>query len=148
MLYFSISIGNSYVLRKHFWLSWDDCMERLMEDYDIKIKRWSVFYYLKQRWLTKKEKPKRWKFKEYDPGYLHIDISYGPKINWKKQYIYVAIDRATRLIYIEVHEDKKAETAASFLQEAIKFFPLKIEKILTDNGKEFTLRNHLGIVTK
>jgi IS30 family transposase len=56
----------------------------------------------------------------------------------------VAIDRATRLIYIEIHDDKKACTTATFLKRAIEFFPFEIQKILTDNGKEFTLKNHLG----
>jgi transposase-like protein len=56
----------------------------------------------------------------------------------------VAIDRATRLIYLEIHDNKKANTTASFLEKAIKFFPFHIEKVLTDNGKEFTLKNHKG----
>jgi transposase InsO family protein len=83
------------------------------------------------------------KFKEYEPWFIHVDISYGPLIDGKKQYIYVAIDRATRLIYIEVHDDKKASTASAFLQKVHQFFPFKITKVLTDNGKEFTLKNHL-----
>lgn len=132
-----------YALKKHLKLSGDDCIETLEEDYNIVIKRSSAYYYLKNRWLTKKEKTKPWVFKEYDPWYIHIDISYWPKLWTKKAYIYVAIDRATRIIYIEVHEDKKADTAAAFLRKAIDFFPFEIEKILTDNGKEFTLKNHL-----
>lgn len=133
-----------YAVRKYLWLSWDDCADRLLEDYKITIKRWSVFYYLKEWWMTKKEKPKRSKFKEYEPGYLHIDISYWPTIWGKRSYIYVAIDRAMRLMYLEIHEDKKASTAAKFLQSAVAFLPIKtITHILTDNGKEFTLHNHL-----
>jgi hypothetical protein len=54
----------------------------------------------------------------------------------------VAIDRATRLIYLEIHDNKKASTASNFLEKAIDFFPFKINKVLTDNGKEFTLNNH------
>lgn len=59
-------------------------------------------------------------------------------------YLYVAIDRATRLLYVEIHEDKKAATAAQFLENVLDFYPFLIEKILTDNGREFTLKNHLG----
>jgi len=54
----------------------------------------------------------------------------------------VAIDRATRLIYLEIHDNKRADTASKFLEKSIEFFPFKIEKVLTDNGKEFTLDNH------
>jgi len=132
-----------YTVRKQLKLRWDDCLEYIEENYDFKIWRTTWFGYLKEWWLTKKEKRKVWVFKEYDPGYIHIDVSYWPKIGGKKAYIYVAIDRATRIIYIEVHENKKASTAASFLRNTIEFFPFEIEKILTDNGKEFTSRNHL-----
>jgi hypothetical protein len=34
---------------------------------------------------------------------------------------------------MEVHPNKKAETAANFLRKVIDFFPFKIEYILTDN---------------
>ncbi len=132
-----------YCIRKYLGLSLDDCIEELERTYWVIIKRSSSYYYLRHRECFKKEKRKTKKFKEYDPWYVHIDISYWPKIDGKKQYIYVAIDRATRLIYIEIHENKKAETAAIFLKKAIEFFPFEIEKILTDNGKEFTLKNHL-----
>jgi len=47
-------------------------------------------------------------------------------------------------MYLEVHEDKKASTAAAFLESALSFFPFHITKVLTDNGKEFTLKNHRG----
>jgi hypothetical protein len=45
---------------------------------------------------------------------------------------------------MELHTDKKASTAASFLESALAFFPFHIRKILTDNGKEYTLKNHKG----
>ncbi len=135
-----------YCIRNYLKLSLDDCVEELSKTHGIDVKRGACYYYLKDWWFFKKEKRKTKKFKEYDPWYLHIDISYWPKIWWKKQYIYVAIDRATRLIYIEIHDDKKASTAADFLKKSIEFFPIEIGKILTDNGKEFTLKNHLGKV--
>jgi IS30 family transposase len=54
----------------------------------------------------------------------------------------VAIDRATRTMYYEIHDNKRANTTAKFLEKALDFFPFKVTKILTDNGKEFTLNNH------
>lgn len=132
-----------FAVRKYLKLNGDDCLEYLEENFGIIIWRTTWFWYLKEWWLTKKEKRKVGKFKEYDPWYLHIDISYGPYIGWKKAYIYVAIDRATRMVYIEVHENKRAKTASKFLKNVNNFFPFEIEKVLTDNGKEFTSRNHL-----
>lgn len=133
-----------YAVRKYLNLNWDDALEKLEDEYKIKIGRSIWFRYMKERWLTKKEKKVVGKFKEYDPWFVHVDISYWPKLWWKKAYIYVMIDRATRLIYIEVHDNKRADTAASFLRNGIAFFPFKICKLLTDNWKEFTLKNHLG----
>jgi len=133
-----------YACKKYFQLPLDDIIEMLDKDYKITFKRSSASYYLNKWKLTKKFKPKREysKFKDYDVWYLHIDITYGPKIDGKKYYIYVAIDRKTRLLYLEVHTDKKAETAAKFLKNVKDFFPFEIEYILTDNWKEFTLKNH------
>jgi hypothetical protein len=31
-------------------------------------------------------------FKEYEPGYLHIDVTYLPKLAGKKQYLFVVVD--------------------------------------------------------
>lgn len=114
----------------------------------ISFPRSSMYYHLKLWWLIK-ERRERWKritgkFKKYEPGFLHIDITYWPKIDGVKYYIHIAIDRATRLMYLELHEDKKADTAAAFLKSAIAFFPFKITRVLTDNGKEYTLNNHRG----
>ena len=116
------------------------------DDNNLEMKRSSIYYYLKVWGLTKRRKDAKKRinqqFKDYDPGFLHIDITYWPKFNWIKYYIFVAIDRATRLIYLEIHDNKRADTSAKFLEKALKFFPFKIEKVLTDNGKEFTLDNH------
>ncbi|GIV41221.1 MAG: IS481 family transposase [Vicingaceae bacterium] len=76
------------------------------------------------------------KFKEYKPGYLHIDTS-EIRISKKRYYLFVAIDRATRYAYVEVYDNKTSATATMFLKNALQQYPIKIEKILTDNGVEF-----------
>jgi transposase-like protein len=35
----------------------------------------------------------------------------GPKLAGKKQYLFVAIDRATRVLYFEVYDNKTAANA-------------------------------------
>ncbi|SFV86885.1 Mobile element protein [hydrothermal vent metagenome] len=77
-------------------------------------------------------------FKEYEPGYLHIDVTYLPKLEGKKQYLFVAIDRATRLLYFKVYDNKTAANAVEFLNHCKDFYPFTISHILTDNGLEFT----------
>lgn len=93
-------------------------------------------------------KPKKDKstkvFKEYLPGYIHIDLWYLPKLDGKRQYVFVAIDRATRMVYMAVKPDKSAHSSLEFLEEVIAFFPFTIDRILSDNGKEFTLNGYRG----
>lgn len=45
------------------------------------------------------------RFKEYDLGFLHIDIKHLPKLHVigsgpRKRYLYVAIDRASRMVHL------------------------------------------------
>lgn len=125
--------------------NWDD-IEEILEEQWLPMPRSSIFYYLKT-WGLVAQRKERWKrinkkFKKYDPWFIHIDITYWPKIDGVKYYIFVAIDRATRTMYYEVHDNKKAETAAKFLEKSLDFFPFHVTKVLTDNWKEFTLKNH------
>lgn len=90
--------------------------------------------------VPKKEKEKAKKFKEYDPGYLHIDVTYLPKINGIKYYLFVAIDRATRTMYYKIYDAKTSANAEAFMLECLGFFPFGITHVLTDNGLEFTNR--------
>jgi transposase-like protein len=79
-------------------------------------------------------------FKAYEPGYLHMDVTYMPKFNKIGSYLYVAIDRATRTMYYKVYDNKTAENTDLFFEECMDFFPFQISHILTDNGFEFTNR--------
>jgi transposase-like protein len=57
-----------------------------------------------------------------------------------RRYLFVAIDRATRWVFVQIKSHKKAAAARSFLKALHKACPIKIQKILNDNGKEFTDR--------
>ncbi len=87
---------------------------------------------------TAKPKP----FKNYEPGFVHVDIKYLPKMpdEPRHKYLFAAIDRSTRWVYVEIHDNKSAQTANEFLSRLIDKAPFTINKILTDNGKEFTDR--------
>lgn len=81
-------------------------------------------------------------FKSYMPGYLHVDIKYLPQMADERgrRYLFVAIDRATRWVFIAIKSNKTAASARSFLNALHKACPIKITRLLTDNGKEFTDR--------
>ena len=78
----------------------------------------------------------------YAPGFLRIDVKYLPQMpdESARRYLFVAIDRATRWVYVEVRADKTAVTARRFLKALHQQCPIKITRVLTDNGKEFTDR--------
>jgi transposase InsO family protein len=82
------------------------------------------------------------RFKDYISGYIHIDIKYLPKMvdEYGRKYLFVAIDRATRWVFMEIMATKSSKSAESFLKNLVKKIPFTITKILTDNGKEFTDR--------
>ena len=81
-------------------------------------------------------------FKTYEPGYVHVDVKYLPQMQDEDQrrYVFVAIDRATRWVFIAIKQHKTAASAKAFLAAVRKAAPFKIRTILTDNGKEFTDR--------
>jgi len=89
----------------------------------------------------KQERERPGKFKDYIPGYLHIDCFYLPKIEGKRKYCFVAVDRATRLVYLWVYDNPDKAAAVNFLGRCLSFYPFMVHKVLTDNGREFTLAN-------
>ena len=129
-------------VRKASWLPIDDIFEMFLEQ-NSEISRSSVYRTLCRNRVNRvpeKEKEKAKKFKEYDPGYLHIDVTYLPKFDGKKQYLFVAIDRCTRLMLYKIYDAKTSENTEEFMGECSAFFPFEITHVLTDNGLEFTNR--------
>lgn len=129
-------------LRVSSWSSIDQVWENMLE-VNPKISRSSVYRYFVQEGINKipvEQKDKAKKFKEYDPGYLHIDVTYLPKLDGKPSYLFVAIDRCTRVMFYWVYENKTSQNTRDFLDKCLEFFPFVITHILTDNGLEFTNR--------
>ncbi len=81
-------------------------------------------------------------FKDYEPGFLHMDIKYLPQMpdETTRRYLFVAIDRATRWVYMHIYADQTENSSADFLYQVKKACPFKIVKLLTDNGSQFTDR--------
>lgn len=129
-------------LRFLTWWALDEITEAIKPENPEKIRSAVYRTFVREgiNTLPEKEKEKAKKFKEYDPGYLHIDVTYLPKINGVKYYLFVAIDRATRTLYYKIYDAKTSANAESFMNECIAFFPFGITHVLTDNGLEFTNR--------
>jgi transposase-like protein/transposase len=138
-------------LRKSFLLPIDDLLVIVCEFFKPDMTKSSLYRLLKRHNMHKlsdlipqEENAKKTvkSFKDYKPGFVHIDVKYLPKMpdEDKHKYLFVAIDRASRWVYLEIRASKTDYNASSFLENLIKKAPFKISKILTDNGCEFTDR--------
>ena len=73
---------------------------------------------------------------------MHVDVKYLPQMPDQDQrtYLFAAINRATRWVYVEILKDKSETTTSGFLKRLIDNAPFTISKVLTDNGKKVTGR--------
>ena len=127
-------------IRQSTWLPLDEVLDMVIPT-NLGITRSVVYRTFVHEGINKvpeKEKDKAKKFKQYEPGYLHIDVTYLPKFDGVKYYLFVAIDRATRTMYYEVYDSKTSENAEDFMNKCLDFFSFGITHVLTDNGLEFT----------
>ena len=133
-------------LRTEFRLSLDDLLAVIHEFIEPSMSRSALDRMLRRHGVSRRPSPasepstppKR--FKAYEPGYVHIDVKYLPQMQDEDQrrYAFVAIDRATRWVYVRLMKDKSARSASAFLKALKAAAPFRITTVLTDNGKEFT----------
>lgn len=81
-------------------------------------------------------------FKDYTPGFVHIDIKYLPQMPDERQrrYLFVAIDRASRWVYLERRASKSKRAACGFLRRMLERAPFHVHTLLSDNDLAFTDR--------
>ncbi|MFT5951075.1 MAG: transposase-like protein, partial [Francisella sp.] len=121
-------------IRRSTWSPLDDLSETIQINFPH-AKRSVIYESLKSRGVNTvpvEKKKEAAKFKEYEPGFLHVDVTYLPKLNGTKYYLFVAIDRATRLMFYYVYENKTADSSIDFIKKCKEFFPMKITHMLTD----------------
>src|SRR5436309_14332227 len=83
------------------------------------------------------------KFKEYELGFVHVDVKHLPKLRTadgecRKRYLFVAIDRRSRSVHLAVKDEETEAAAKAFLEEAVAAFPFRVTRLLTDRGSCFT----------
>jgi transposase InsO family protein len=136
-------------LRTTLRLSLDDLLAVVREFIEPKMSRAALDRLLRRRGVCRlrdldppEEKTPPKGFKDYEPGFVHIDVKYLPQMQDEDQrrYAFVAIDRATRWVHVRLMRDKSARSATAFLKSLHSTAPFRIRTILTDNGKEFTDR--------
>jgi transposase-like protein len=135
-------------IRTTTWWALDDIVEMVFPT-DPNSMRSAVYRTFVRNEINKvpqKEKDKAKKFKEYEPGFLHIDVTYLPKINGIKYYLFVAIDRATRILYYKVYNAKTSENAEEFMNECIAFSPFGITHLKSKKGHYCTKPSKLDAI--
>ena len=82
---------------------------------------------------AKEDKSKHSGLKAPEPGYTHIDVKYPPHTANKTSqgYLLVAINRASRWVFIGMYRHKAAATAQRFLGDLKRACPIRIRTILT-----------------
>jgi len=128
----------------------DDILDAL-EPYISGLKRSNLYRTLvryKRNKLTTGQKRETKKFATYDPGFVHIDIFDLPKIKNRKYCCFLAVDRVTRLMFLQVYARKSKFEAADFLTKCLQFFPFRIHTILTDNGRQFRMKGQTSFGEK
>jgi transposase InsO family protein len=83
------------------------------------------------------------KFKEYEVGFVHMDVKHLPKLRTsdgelRKRFLFVAIDRRSRFVHLAVKDDETEASARAFLEEALAALPFRVTRVLTDRGSCFT----------
>lgn len=131
-------------LRTSVGLPLDDIVEVLRRCVNPKLSRSQVHRCLQRHGVSAKPRPEpvpTAKFNVATPaGFVHLDVKYLPPLHRKRAYAYVAIDRATRFVYVEILYDRRGETAAAFLRRFLAAFPVEVHTVLSDNGSEWTDR--------
>ena len=86
-------------------------------------------------------------FNKYPIGYFHVDIA---QVNTEEGWLYMfeAIDRTSKIAYVEVHEKSTLDVAVQCLETSVEKVPYSIRMILTDNGRQFTITRNPKILVK
>jgi transposase InsO family protein len=130
-------------LRTHLQLPLDDITEVMRRCVNERLSRSAIHRCLVRHGINRRprpDKPPVGAFETATMGFIHVDLKHLPALQKRKSYAFVAIDRATRYVYLEIHPARDADTAAGFLNRFLAHFPHRVHTILTDNGSEFTDR--------
>jgi transposase InsO family protein len=127
-------------LRRHTLLPLDDCLYALQPTIPH-LTRSSLHRCLKRHGISRLPQVEdagaaKRKFKAYPIGYFQIDIA-ELRTAEGKLYLFVAIDRTSKFVFVALHEKADRPTAVRFLEALIAAVPYRLHTVLTDNGIQF-----------
>lgn len=131
-------------LRRDVGLGLDDLVEVMHRCVDISLSRSAIYRCLRRYGLSGAVQPPAPQASgRFDPqpfGFVHIDLKHLTSLRQTKSYIFVAIERVTRFVHVEIVTSRDSSTIAGCLEHFLDAFGHQVHTILTDNGSEFTDR--------
>ena len=115
-------------IRETLWLPLDDLLAVVREFLNPAVSRSGLARCMKRHGVNRrpvedKDVPiVRTTFKDYAPGFLHVDIKYLPQMadETSRRYLFVAIDHATRWVYVRLYADQGDKSSADFLRRSTR----------------------------
>ena len=118
--------------------------DRLQFEYNITLHPTTVYRILKRKEIRYGEQhtwtKKRWKKKLFSHQTPGKELQMDTKYPWgykEGKVIYTIIDDATRWVFAWSYEKANQNNTLDFLEKVLKRIPFNIQKIRTDQGKEF-----------
>lgn len=133
-------------LRQDIGLSLDDIVQVMQRCVNPALSRSAIHRCMKRIGVAQRPQPATLpapsrSFPDDTPcGFIHIDLKHLTRLQARRAYVFVAIDRATRFVHIEIVRQRDAHSIAACLERFLAAFPHRVHTILTDNGSEFTDR--------
>lgn len=125
-------------------LGLDDIVEVMQRCVRADLSRSAIYRCLRRQGISgpqpAPEQPRPGVFEPTSFGFVHIDLKHLPRLDGQPAYVFVAIERSTRFVHIEIVTRRDGVTIASCLERFLAAFGHKVHTILTDNGAEFTDR--------
>ncbi|GAB2951370.1 hypothetical protein GCM10027048_15430 [Hymenobacter coalescens] len=127
--------------RQHTQLPLDDCLYALQATIP-RLTRSALHRLFQRHGISRlplaedgKSTPKK-KFKAYPIGYVHVDFA-EVHTEQGRVYLFVAIDRTSKVAFAELQPRATKMLAAEFLRRVLAALPYKVHTVLTDNGTQF-----------
>lgn len=86
--------------------------------------------------LARTPQQRRGQFAAYEIGYFHVDIA-EVRTAREKAYLFVAVDRTSKLAFARIFRRATGLVAAAFLKVLAQAVPYRIHTVLTNNGIQF-----------
>ena len=130
-------------LRTRLELSLDDVWEVMRRCVRTDISRSGLHRCLKRRGVSARPSKPKVATQRFEPapfGYVHVDLKHLSRLEGRPAYVFVAIERTTRFVHVEIVQKRSGEIIAACFERFLKAFGHPVHTVLTDNGSEFTDR--------